>query len=316
MNFITVLTKFVSQFSKIKEKEVRKMTRKIIASIMILGMIFSAVSPASAAVTIVGTTSVAATASVAAIETLSVATYKTSDNTVTSPASTLAFGTVGSTVVNAPAYVKVNYSCNDTLWAICVYTNNTSASSSTATSNLVRYQRSGMLKSDGTDRIPMYWTVYTGTATPPALPLTNGAPTARTPSKYPVGGTVATNKVTDWAVLKDKTDTTDPAILAAGTDTSWTAAFGNTVSQFGGYCDILYGTPSFNNINPFPYYDVAPGVTGTWDPVGSNDNLYPAPNSTIHRAGSAPAYVYLAAFGGTASAGTYTTSVSFDLYHQ
>ena len=317
MNLINVLKKLGTQLLNSKEKEVSEM-KNIMIYIMALAMILGIMGPAYAA-TVVGSDTVAATATIAVVETMSAVTKTVSGNTNTSPAKTIAFGALAGGVTYAPAYIQVAYTCNDSLWAVCIYTNNTGASS--ATGSLVKYQRAGLLKSDGTDRIPLYWCVFNGVATPPTLALTSGAPTARTPAMYPVADPVANaanNKVTDWAVMKDKTDTDDPAMLALtpAVHTSWASAFGNVSPNFGGYCDIMYGTPSYANLSPFPYYDVAPETTGSWLPT---NNAYPPTTNTIHRPATSTVNVYLAAFGGGASQGSYGSALSavgLDLYHQ
>jgi len=314
MSFINALTKFVLQTLNFKEKEVKKMTKKIIISIMVLAFMASMTCPAYAA-----TDQVAATASIASSETFSVATKLLAGGN-TSPAKTVAFGALSGTVTKAPAYIEVNYSSNETLWKVDIYTNNT-----TADAVALPYGKAGLLKSDKKDRVPMYWSVFDAASTPPTLTLDgNGVPVARAPTKYPVGGTVDTNKVTDWAVMKDKNDLDDPssAFNNNGTPThnddtglneSWQYAFE------GGYCDIAYGSPSYSNLNAFPYYDLTvAGTTGWWKvppPDPDTPTVYPgAANNTIHRAATTPICVYVAA--GKASAGTYSANIGLDLYHE
>ncbi|MDD5428579.1 MAG: hypothetical protein PHI58_05010 [Candidatus Omnitrophica bacterium] len=304
-SFLNALTKVVTQFLNSKEKEVKKMTKKIISFIMILAFVASIACPAYAV-----TDQVAATASITLSETFSIAT-KTLAGDVTVPAKTIAFGTLTGTVTNAPAYIEVAYSSNETLWKIDIYTNNT-----TAVEANLPYGKAGLLKSDGKDRIPLYWCVFDAPTTPVTLTLdVNGVPNVRTPSMYPIADPVAEaakNKVTDWAVMKDKNDLDDPS--STDLNESWATAFA------GGYCDIAYGSPTYSNLSAFPYYDSAvAGTSGWWKvpPPGTDTpTVYPgAVNNTIHRAATSPAYVYIAA-GGGASAGTYSTNIGLDLYHE
>jgi hypothetical protein len=106
--------------------------------------------------------------------------------------------------------------------------------------------------------------------------------------------------------MKDKNDLDDPA--SGSVNESWATAFA------GGYCDIMYGAPSYSNLNAFPYYDLAvSGSTGQWLPT---DTTYPPTTNTIHRAATTPVVVYVAAGGGFASAGSYSANIGLDLYHQ
>lgn len=252
------------------------------------------------------TQTVAATATVGAIQTMTVATKTTAGNADTVPAKTIAFGTLSGSVSNAPAYIQVSYACNESLWKVSVYTNNTGADTS-----VLKFGRAGLLKSDGKDRVPTYWLVYKNPQTPATLTLTpNGVPDTRTSS-------VATGSktVSDWAVMKDKTDLDDTGTVFnnngtpthdddTGLNESWQYAFE------GGYCDVMYGAPGYTNMNPFPYYDIAPAseIEGAY-------NADPAQN-TLHRVGTTPVVIYVAAGGGFASAGSYSTDIGLDLYNE
>jgi len=270
--------------------------RILIANIIVMLAVGFSVEAAFAATT----DSVAASAAIDALSSLSLVTRNVSGDGVSVPAKTLAFGTISGSVAHSPQYIEVTYSSNNSVWQIDVYTNNT-----TADGTALPYQKAGLLKDDNKDRIPLYWCTYDATATTETLTLDgNGVPVARTTS-----ADFGSQDVTDWAVLKDKNDLDDPgsAFDDQGTPThdddtglneSWTYAFD------GGYCDIMYGSPGFSNLSPFPYYDVAPETLGTY----AGDDL--------HRPATTPAVVYVAAGAGFASSGSYDTNVSFDLYNE
>ena len=253
---------------------------------LVLGVLVYGIVPAHAATT----DTVAASASIAGIATLSLVTKDVSDDGVSSPAKTLTFGEITGTTLS-PQYIEIAYASNDTLWHIDVYTDNTGANATA-----LPYGKAGLLKDDGKDRIPLYWCVYDDTETPETLTLdANGVPAVRTTT-----AAYGSKDVTDWSIVKDKNDEDDPG--SVGLDESWAAAFGD------GYCDIMYGTPTYSNLNPVPYFDVAPETEGAY-------NANPALD-TLHRVGTTPAIVYIGAGAGLASAGDYATNVGFDLYHE
>lgn len=94
------------------------------------------------------------------------------------------------------------------------------------------------------------------------------------------GVTDPPSALTNWTYVKDKKDLNIPTEPG---DQSWTAAHNE------GYTNIAYGGPDYLNV-------VEPGTTGV--------------------AGSSPIRFYPAGMFGSASAGSYSSNIYFDLYHE
>ena len=293
------MNKETSKVTSKSKREVSNMIKKyLIVGIALLGFLASVV-PAHAGV--LGNDSVGASATVSQIKTLSLVTKNVSNNQPTTSAKTVAFGTLSGSVANAPTYVELTYGCNSAIWSVYIYTNNTTADATVAE---LKYQKAGLLRDDNKARVPLYWCAYKNPQTPETLTLTaTGVPTTRTSSALTGALTV-----TDWSVLKDKNDLDDTTTTAV--NESWIYAFSGDggVTSKGGYCNVVFGGPSYSNITAVPYYDKAPETTGTYD-------VDPAKN-TLHRPGTSPVIVYVAAGGGFAPAGTYATNIGFDLYQE
>lgn len=263
-------------------------TRIILTILLVLGMVGGPVASSYAADV---TTSVSAAATIGGIHTLTSVVREVSNDAVMGD-NTLRFGIVSSAAAHALHYLEVGYVSNETLWKVCIYTDNTDADATA-----FPYQKAGLLNEAKTDRIPLYWCAYDGTTTPANLTLdANGVPEVRTTSA--AFGSVS---ITDWAVMKDRNDLDIPE--STTDNESWATAFAE------GYCDIMYGSPAYSNLNPFPYFD-APNA-GTEGTYNSDPAL-----STLHRPATSPVVVYIGGGTGFASAGVYTSTIYFDLYHE
>lgn len=159
------------------------------------------------------------------------------------------FGTQSATGWARPnQYIKLNVSCNYTLWKIDIYTDNDDI---ITTNSAGGAQRAGLLDStywnstqnkfnaeysSNVAKVPLAWVV--SISTNPTKTSIGNNPNYNTPVQ--VKGSTATISAS-WAYVKDKGDLDDPAIPG---DQSWSGSHGSyTVVAYGGptYINLCYG---------------------------------------------------------------------------
>lgn len=205
----------------------------------------------------------------------------TGTTSLTADATAFTYGTTNvDALPTAPASKRVvlTYASNYNPWKIDIYTNNTQIPTKTANPLNGSYSKGGLVTGSAAPytTVPFKWiTKHPSSAAPDPATI---------------------NFVTSYNFVKDMRDEDDPA--TAGGDESWATSFAQ------GYANIAWGA----------------GSTGVCvDPT----NTTPGNNQYKGDAISGTVAVYVAALfktGGVspnvaASAGTYGTTIYFDLYH-
>jgi hypothetical protein len=183
----------------------------------------------------VGVSSVAVSATVTGVNSLTTDIRNISDD---SEASAVAFGTVSS---GGPAwgtlpnqYVRVRVQDNAASWRLRSYTDNFDSRPSTATWGL---QYGGLKGASPGAKVPMGW-----------MALPNTVPNG------PGTGNPADGTSNGWTFLKDEHDVDDPATV--GNDEGFPA------SDQAGYTNIAFGSPSFTRV-------VRPNISGGSEALGN-----------------------------------------------
>jgi len=173
----------------------------------------------------VATDSVPASATLGAVNTLSVEAVNYGGSATTA----IAFGSVSPAAgfLTPPQYIKVVHDDNSLAWEIKIYTNNFATEPSITTWG---YQYGGMIGLVPGARLSMGWHARVDNSLASAF-------AADDPAADPSEG---------WNFVKDKRDKDDPATTGPDEDESWLGTTGDAA-----YANVAFGGPGYQNVvNP------------------------------------------------------------------